>query len=108
MKFPKWITDIYKPEELQKIKVEEILMAMNDVSIRKHWLFEVLDELKEVNLSIDRALDAREQYSFEELSAKRRALTWVLNQVLSSKNSVAMDRRHNHDAPDVAVNPSPE
>ena len=109
----RWFDEIFSPKELQRLDAMEIVDAMNDPVIRKTWLFEAFEELKRMNLDVDKCL-LNGGYRIEDLCARRKAFQDVLEYVLSAKRTVVMARDHNHnsrsggfDLDSVAVHPSP-
>jgi hypothetical protein len=109
-----WLNDIFNPEEMQEISAFDLLDAMSDPVIRKEWLHSTFDELKRLNLDIDRRL-LNGGFRIEDLCARRKAYQDVLEGILSAKRSITMVRRPNHankpgsfDLDSVTVNPSPK
>lgn len=88
MKLPESLTKLFEARQMQDINFEDLLMAMNDASVRRHWLLAIVEEIKRINIAIDTALDQREPMGFEELSARRRGLSFVLNQVAASERAI--------------------
>lgn len=110
MKIVEYISNIWHPAEMQDLNVQELQGALGDPSIRKHWLFTVLGEVKDINRRTHKALmDGKLDERFIQESARLQGIEFVLRQVLNSKNSVALDKRHNYldDEPGVAVHPAP-
>lgn len=110
MRLVKYLKQIFEPEGLQDISIEQIGMALNDKSVRTFWLISLLDELKRLNLAIDGCLDRKDESKFIELAHRRRTLVWVLSEVLLVQNRLAEDGDHNQGLDGletVTVNPAP-
>ena len=110
MKIVEFLSNLWHPAEMQDLNVQEVQGALGDPSIRKHWLHTVLGEVKDINRRTHKALiEGRLDERFVQESARLQGIEYVLRQVLNSKNSVALDKRHNHieDEPNVAVLPAP-
>lgn len=96
MKIVAYLSNLFHPTMMQDINVQEVLSGLNDASIRKHWLFSVLEEVKAINQRTHKALsDGKLSERFVQESARLQGIEFVLRQVLLSKNSVALDMRHN-------------
>ena len=92
MNLVKGLKELLSPKELQGLDSNELLEALNDASIRKHWLYEVYEELKRLNLEVDVRLLTEVNYRLTDLCAKRKAYQDVLEAILSAKRQV---RSHN-------------
>jgi hypothetical protein len=95
MKHFDFIKDLFSADQIQQIRIEEVAMALNDASVRAHWLREVLLEIQNINTSIDTDLIQKKEQNLTEKSARRRALQFVLEQVLTSRRSVQSQQVHN-------------
>lgn len=99
-----------EPSELQNLKTDEILSALVDPGVRKHWLCMVIEEMKEIHRRTHVALiNGNLTERFVQESARLQGIDFALRQILNSKNSLALEKRHNHGGtePDVAVHPAP-
>lgn len=108
MKIISHLLSYFTPSELQNLKTDELLSALGDLSVRKHWLWSVLEEMKEINRRTHVALMNGElAEKFDQESGRLQGIDFALRQILNSKNSMALDKRHNRtgDDPDVAVQP---
>jgi hypothetical protein len=110
----RWMNDIFGPKEMQEINAFDLLESMNDPTIRKEWLHGVFEELKRMNLEVDKRL-LTGGYRIEDLCARRKAYQDILEGILSAKRSITMGTRHNRpvkagqfDLDSVTVNPSPK
>lgn len=86
------LKELFNPKELQRIDSNELLDALNDASIRKHWLMDIYEELKRLNLQIDNRLLTDNNFRITDLSARRRAYQDMLEAILSTKRLI---RSHN-------------
>ena len=97
MIFPN-LHDLFRPRETMGLDVYAVLEGLGDSVVRKNWLFEVLSEVKRINLSIDQMLSSGGRLSQEtliDLSARRRAIQFVLESALAAKRDVARQRGQN-------------
>lgn len=107
--------EIFSPKELQQLDAMELVDAMNDPVIRKHWLHAIFEELKRLNLEMDQILLRNEAYRFPDLAARRKAFQDALELILSAKRGVLLGRNHNQagtkvgqfDLDSVTVDPAP-
>jgi hypothetical protein len=90
-----FISDVLGTESTRELRIDEVVMALNDSSARNHWLREVLREIQQINASIDSDLLQKKTMDLAEKSARRRTLQWVLEQALISKRAVDGVQRHN-------------
>jgi len=95
MRAIKFITDIFKVEEIQQINIQEVVMALNDSSVRAHWIRELLAEIQNLNISIDHDLLQKKEQDIKDKSARRRTLQYVFEQVLLSRKRVESQPIHN-------------
>ena len=86
--FSRKFTDLFSPKNLQNLDSNELLAALNDVSVRKTWLFDVYEELKRLNLQIDAKIIAGSEFRLTDLCAKRKAYQEILEGILSAKRQV--------------------
>lgn len=110
MNWPRTIFEILCPAELNDLNVEELAIALNNPAVRNRWLQDVLEDLRRLNLHVDKLLERNEpQHKFVEVSARRRQTWAILQQIQLAKNSVEMDSGHNpmEDLDHVAVDPAP-
>lgn len=82
------LSDLFSPRSLQDLDAGELLHALNDPSVRKHWLWEVYDALKRMNLDVDRKLHDTDFHNFELLCARRRAYQDILSAILAAHRQV--------------------
>lgn len=87
-KIVSYFNDIFSPKDLQGLNVNEILSALNDSSVCKEWIYEVCEELKRLNLEVDRRLLTNQQWNLTDLAARRKAYQDVLESLLAAKRRV--------------------
>ena len=85
----KKFNDIFGPKQLQGLDSMELLDAFNDPSVRKQWMWEVYEELKRMNLCLDKQLLNGHPYNFYDLCARRKAYQDVLDAILSAKRQIS-------------------
>lgn len=95
MKIPPFLSGLFDPVEYQDVSLSDIAIALTSLDVRTHWLKEILAEIQHLNVSIDTDLLQKKQTDIAEKSARRRALQFVLEQVLSSKRAVEGQQGHN-------------
>jgi len=105
--------DLFWPRAYLGIDAYEVLDALKDDVIRKTWLYEVLEEIKRMSLDIDKKLLEGTLRDLTVLSARRKALQFILDKALEAKREVERARNHNpqdrshFDLESVTVQPSP-
>ncbi len=87
-KIARWLKDVFSPKELQGLDVQEIIAALGDEPTRKMWIYEVFQELKRVNLEVDRRLLAAQTSGLTDLAARRKAYQDVLDGILAAKRQI--------------------
>ena len=100
-KISRWFKDIFNLEEFNDLDTTSIMEAMNDASVRQRWLIDIFEELKRINLEVDKRLLLGVEIGYIDLCARRKAYQDVLEGVLSAKRQVAQEIPHNQ-----AVRPS--
>ncbi len=89
------LKDLFTPSRFQDLDVHAVLEALRDESIRKKWLFDVLAEIKRINLEVDVKLMNQQTFGLMNLSAKRQALQFVLEAALGAKREALRTRDPN-------------
>lgn len=88
----RWLNNVFSPKELHGLDVGELLDCLNDSGIRKLWIYEALQELKRMNLEIDKRLLSGNLFNITDLAARRKAYQDMLDGILSAKRQI---RNHN-------------
>lgn len=91
----RWLADIFEPAEFNGLDLVGIGEAFNDSAVRSRWLLDLLEELRRINLEVDRRLLMGNDFGFNDLCARRKAFQDVLEGVLSAKRSIAQEVRPN-------------
>ncbi len=86
-KLTRWMESIFHPKTMQGLDVVDLLDSMNDPVIRKTWLWDVFEELKRLNLAVDKSLQEG-GFRIEDLAAKRKAYQEILEGILVAKRTV--------------------
>ena len=95
----KWLRQILDPAPMYDLDLTKLSLALNGPAVRHHWLKALLEQLRELNLEIDRMLERNDPQSrYIEISARRRQLVAILQQIETSKNSVELEVDHNQES----------
>ncbi len=92
------LQDLFRPSQMMDIDVYEVLEGLGDGIVRKAWLYNVLLEIKKINLEIDGKLASGKPLNeliLTDLSGRRRALQFVLEAALEAKRDIQRSRGHN-------------
>lgn len=92
-KLERWLKNIFNPEH--DFDMTAIGQALNDPDVRMRWLIDHLEEIRQMNLEVDRRLLDGEDYSMADLCARRKAYKDVLDAILSARRNKPQDLRHN-------------
>lgn len=96
MKLLAYLASIFDPSEMEGLRTDELIGALADSGIRKHWIWSVMEEMKEIHKRTHGSLiKGNFSEEFVKESSRLQALEWSLRQILNSKTSVELDRRHN-------------
>lgn len=87
-KIVNFLKDAFTPKDLSNLDVNELLMALNDSSVRKIWMYEMIEDLKRLNLEVDKQLLSKDPWEIKNLAVRRRAYQDILESVLSAKRRV--------------------
>lgn len=95
-KIKRWLNDIFKPEDLNGIDMGTIGSALSDSSVRIIWLSNCLEEIKAINLEVDKRLLSGTENNLIDLCARRKAYQDILESILSARRQVvSQDPRPN-------------
>lgn len=94
-KLPRYLLRLFSPKHLQNLDVLELLQAMNNETVRKLWLYDIYQELREMNLGIEKAL-LNQDTRINDLSARRKAYQDVLEGILGAKRRQTEETDHDH------------
>lgn len=84
-KMPKLLKDLFTPKEMHGLDIEDLALSLSDAQVRKVWLMEVLEEMKNLNLEVDKRLLSKEQWNITDLAIKRKAYQDILDKVQIAK-----------------------
>lgn len=87
-KLTRWFSNVFSPKELHGLDVQEMLAALGDEPTRKMWIFDVFQELKRMNLEVDKRLLTGQTYHLTDLAARRKAYQDILEGILSAKRQI--------------------
>lgn len=94
-KIRRWFNQMFAPEDMNGLDIAQIVEAFNENDVRRAWFVWLFDELKQINLEVDKRLLTGADYGFTDLCARRQALQDVLEAVLSAKRGVLRSQRPN-------------
>jgi len=102
-KLKRFFSQMLYPDAFNDLDTSAIGEALNDAGVRNLWLFGCFDELKRINLEVDRRLLSDTQYGLIDLCARRKAYQDMLESILSARRQVTQGQRPNPQPP-VSVN----
>lgn len=103
-KVKRWLRELFAPEDFNGLDIEMIRSSLNDSSIRSLWFYACLDEIRRMNMEVDKRLLSGTNLQLTDLCARRKAYQDVLEAVLSARRqvvSVPKDVRHNPQVPGI-------
>lgn len=100
-KVKQWLSAVFNPEDFNDLDVGAIATALNDQRTRGIWLASMFDQIKEINIQVDRRLLNGEEYGLTDLCARRKAFQDMLQEVLSARRQAGQDVRPNPKVPGV-------
>lgn len=107
---PKLFGDWFSPKEIYGIDISEIQLAFSDSVVRNIWLLGIYEELKRLNLEIDKRLLMNDSMDITDLAARRKAHQDVLESVLTARRRAKGSNppSKDFDLDSVTVLPAPE
>lgn len=87
-KISRWFKDIFSPKELHGLDVKEIVAALSEEPVRKLWMYEAFQELKRMNLEIDKRLVNNQTFHIADLAARRKAYQDMLEGILAARRQL--------------------
>lgn len=90
MRLTKWVESLFRPEEtnFKDAAIEDVILALNDPVIRKHWLLSLIDEIRAINVGVDKALRENDMSDLPNKSVRRNTIVFCLNEILESKRFI--------------------
>lgn len=102
MRLFKWIQSLYEPKKtnFKDAVLEDLESALNHEGVRKHWLNALVEELRAINIGVDRALADNMLDEIQAKAIRRRTIVFCLNQILESQTAVETElyeqQQHNN------------
>lgn len=88
----KRLQELFEPAYLLDINFEELEMALANTTIRHRWMDRLIEDIKQLNLQIDRQLLSGADLNLSDLCARRRTYQDVLESLASIRRSVMKER----------------
>lgn len=101
-KLKRFFSQMLYPDVFNDLDTNAIGEALNDSSVRSLWLLGCFDELKRINLEVDKRLLSDSMYGISDLCARRKAYQDMLESILSARRQITHGERPNP-RPEVAV-----
>lgn len=92
-KVPRFLLNLFSPQHLQNLDVLELLEAFNNPTVRKLWIYEVYQELRALNLGVEKALLTGKT---TDLSVRRKAIQDVLELITTAKRRCSEEKDPDH------------
>jgi len=108
MRLRKWIESLYEPTvtNFKDAALDDLTAALENGAVRKHWLNALVDELRAINVAVDKGLDANKLDDMRYRAERRRAIIFCLNQILESQTAVDTELYEQHNNPKESSGPS--
>lgn len=111
MRLLKWIESLYAPEKtnFKDAGLDDLMTALANESVRKRWMDKMMDELRAINIGIDKNLEDGTLGGIEARAIRRRTIILILNQILESSTEIETDlyeQAHPHNNPKQSNGPS--
>ena len=84
-KMPRFLSRLFSPAYMQDIDFVDLLNTLNDPVVRRIWIHEVYQELRNTNLAVDRGLLSGSP-RINDLSSRRKAIRDILEMILKAKS----------------------
>ncbi len=94
-KIKRWFKEIFEPEVFNDLDTAAIAGAFNDPGVRTLWLAYCLDEIKEINMEVDKRLLQGSELGLLDLCARRKAFQDVLEAIPAARRKLTQDVRPN-------------
>lgn len=95
MKIKRWLSEMWEPELANDLDISAISSALSDMATRMTWLESIVDDLKQINLEIDKRVLNGKTSDLTDLCARRKAYQDILGSTLSARRTVTQAERHN-------------
>lgn len=92
--FTTWLKERFRPSKsnFDDGVIEEINEALGDQTIRHYWIKSLEDEIWQLNVKIDRVMEAEQDTEWKKLSMRRNAIIFVMNKILDAKHLIESER----------------
>lgn len=100
----KWFREIFDPQDFNDLDTGLMISSFNDPVVRAEWFVMVLEEIRHINLSVDKKLLVESELGLIDLCARRKGIQDVLEMILSARRRVTQGEGHNPRVPVPAVN----
>ena len=89
-RFWKWIGEVLDPVDtnLREGALDDILKALENPSVRKRWIEDLLTEIWESNIRLDRLMEEEKDSEWKKISMRRNSIVFCLNQILTAKDTL--------------------
>lgn len=94
-KLSKWLKDLFDPGNFNDLDIASVASALNDSSTRVIWLQMCFEELREINMTVDKRLLIGSEAGLADLCARRKAYQDILEAVLTASRQVKQEGRPN-------------
>lgn len=85
----RFLKDIFAPGDFNNLDTQAIRDAFNDSSVRAVWLSKCLEEIKRLNIEVEkRLLSDSGRSDLTDICSRRKAIQDMLEDVLSAKRQV--------------------
>jgi len=94
MNLSAWIKERLRPSKsnFDDGAIDEINTALADQTIRHYWIKSLEDEIWQLNVKIDRVMEAEQENEWKKLSARRNAIIFVMNKILDARNLIESEK----------------
>lgn len=97
----KWIESLYQPQvtNFKDAALDDLMAALENQAVRRHWMDALIEELRAINVGVDRAMREGKLEELPSKSDRRRTIVWVMNQILESQTAIETEmyeQQHNN------------
>lgn len=87
-KIKRWFKDFFNPQDFNNLDMGAITESFNDAQVRGLWLLGCFDEIKRINLDVEKRLLRGTESSLVDLCARRKAYQDILESILAARRQV--------------------
>lgn len=88
-KLCRFLREIFDPQAYNDLDTDAIRSALNDASVRNTWLSDCIDEMRRINIEVDRRMLYGTVVDLTDLCARRKAIQDLLEAALSARRKIA-------------------